>query len=170
MARERYGHVCEFVDGGVFGGISFMVMTLLWKDVHKLRKETPMGKFSLNTTVRIAVQTLDALECLHKIGFIHRDIKPQNLVAGDKTNSRMIYLVDFGLIKPYMFPDGMVRPEKKKAGTFFGTTMYASPNAHRGSDLGRRDDLFSWFYTMIELANGKLPWSRSRNEDYVSIF
>ena len=47
----------------------------------------------------IGLQLIDRLEALHKIGYIHRDIKPDNLAIGLKEKNKIIYLIDFGLSK-----------------------------------------------------------------------
>ena len=48
----------------------------------------------------------DALEHLHNIGFIHHDIKPENILTGscdkDSTESREFHLIDFGIARRYM--------------------------------------------------------------------
>ena len=45
---------------------------------------------------------------------------------------------------------------------FRGSTTYASPAAHSGRDASRRDDLWSWIYSVSELVVGTLPWRRER--------
>lgn len=53
---------------------------------------------------------------------------------------------------------------KPKIG-FAGTAKYASINAHENKELGRRDDLFSWFFSILELITGHLPWQSTRDKD-----
>ena len=66
------------------------------------------GKFSLKTTLMIALQILDRLELIHNAGFIYRDIKPENFLTGIPSgpNSNMIYIVDFGLTITYLNANG----------------------------------------------------------------
>jgi hypothetical protein len=49
-------------------------------------------------------------------------------------------------------------PARRHCG-FVGTPKYASLNAHSGEEIGRRDDLYSWFYSIIEMLKGELPWN-----------
>jgi len=46
---------------------------------------------------------------------------------------------------------------------FRGTGRYASLNAHNGIELGRCDDLWSLFYTLVEFLRGKLPWRKEKD-------
>ena len=52
----------------------------------------------------VALQLIDRIEALHKIGYIHRDIKPDNMAVGMKDKKKTIYLIDFGLSKDMSSP------------------------------------------------------------------
>lgn len=52
----------------------------------------------------VALQLIDRIEALHKIGYIHRDIKPDNMAVGMKDKNKTIYLIDFGLSKDMSSP------------------------------------------------------------------
>lgn len=54
--------------------------------------------------------------------------------------------------------DGKIRPPRKYA-PFCGTVRYVSIEMHYRREVGFGDDLIGWFYSMIELLHGKLPWS-----------
>jgi serine/threonine protein kinase len=58
-------------------------------------------KFSLKTALQVTEQILTRIEQIHNYGFIHRDIKPENLMFGVDTESTTLYMIDFGLAKPY---------------------------------------------------------------------
>ena len=94
----------------------------------------------------------------HSKGYLHRDIKPDNFTMGVNKNEDTVYLVDYGLAKPYLdFIKGNHIPfsDDKR---LTGTARYASINAHLGYEQGRRDDLESLGYTLIYLHTGSLPW------------
>uniref|UniRef100_A0A1I8ELW9 non-specific serine/threonine protein kinase n=1 Tax=Wuchereria bancrofti TaxID=6293 RepID=A0A1I8ELW9_WUCBA len=83
---------------------SFIVMTLCGPDLTFLRKMKGINRikrdddhFSFETTLRIAVQCLFAIKMLHEIGFVHRDVKPGNMVIGiNGRDCRTIFMIDYG--------------------------------------------------------------------------
>ncbi|KAJ1553290.1 Tau-tubulin kinase 2 [Nowakowskiella sp. JEL0078] len=109
---------------------------------------------------------LSSIEALHDIGVLHRDIKPGNFCMGANSQSGervRCYLIDFGLSRRYLTTSGRVREARLKVG-FRGTARYASINAHLGLELGRCDDLWSFFYVLIEFLIGQLPWKGREKE------
>ncbi|CAD6184910.1 unnamed protein product [Caenorhabditis auriculariae] len=153
-------HFCDLMDyGSKKPDYVYVVMTLLGKDLHKLRSELPDRKFSLNTATKLGIQSLRACEELHKVGYISRDIKPGNFAPGLKENkqAKIIFMYDFGLARKYIDRNNNVLPSRKEIG-WRGTTRYGSLNAHLRLDLGRRDDLESWFYMLVEMTRGTIPW------------
>ncbi|XGW22244.1 hypothetical protein V3C99_004897 [Haemonchus contortus] len=153
-------HFCQLYDYGTCKpDYVYVVMTLLHKDLHKLRAEMPDRKFSFSTALRLAMQTFNAIEELHSIGFISRDIKPGNFAPGHKATrqGRIIFMYDFGLARRYLDKNRNLIPSRKEVG-WRGTTRYGSLIAHKRMDLSRRDDIESWFYMLIEITKGSLPW------------
>jgi serine/threonine protein kinase len=109
---------------------------------------------------------LSAIKTCHCQGIIHRDIKPSNFLVRASPQFPLV-LIDFGLSRPYLNPDtGAILPARRNPG-FVGTSKYASLNAHEGKELGRRDDLFSWFFIVVEMARGFLPWGKSELPDQI---
>uniref|UniRef100_A0A1I7TCC9 Protein kinase domain-containing protein n=1 Tax=Caenorhabditis tropicalis TaxID=1561998 RepID=A0A1I7TCC9_9PELO len=162
-------HFCELIDCGTkLKDFDYMMITLLGKDLHKLRCELPERKFSINTALRVGIQTLKACEELHRIGFVSRDVKPGNFAPGVKANrqSRTIFMYDFGLARRYVDKNNQIIPSRKEVG-WRGTTRYGSLNAHKRQDLGRRDDLESWFYGLVEMTRGTLPWRNVVERNHV---
>jgi serine/threonine protein kinase len=120
----------------------------------------------MSTTLRLGVQMIESLEGIHKLGYVHRDVKPSNFVIG-RSKRTSIYLIDFGLARKHKLPNGNIRSPRKIAG-FRGTARYASLNSHKMKELGRRDDLWSVFYSLIEFALGSLPWKRIREKEFIA--
>eukprot|EP01107_Rhizomastix_libera_P003843 TRINITY_DN1659_c0_g1_i1.p1 TRINITY_DN1659_c0_g1~~TRINITY_DN1659_c0_g1_i1.p1 ORF type:complete len:344 (-),score=58.16 TRINITY_DN1659_c0_g1_i1:45-1076(-) len=158
--------VCEYISCGRFESLNYAVLQLLGENLADIRKRQPGQKFSLISSVRMMIQSLECIRALHEKNIIHRDVKPSNFVMGpDKTNPTYpprLYVIDFGLSRKYLLPDGTHKPPRENAG-FRGTARYASVFSHRNMELSRRDDIWSIFYMGIEFVTGTLPW-RSQSE------
>eukprot|EP01114_Cavostelium_apophysatum_P015227 TRINITY_DN4106_c0_g1_i2.p1 TRINITY_DN4106_c0_g1~~TRINITY_DN4106_c0_g1_i2.p1 ORF type:complete len:567 (-),score=148.48 TRINITY_DN4106_c0_g1_i2:93-1793(-) len=159
-------YVCRFITCGRFSDYNYMVMELLGENLSELRRRQTDGKFSLSTTIKIGQQMLRAIEAVHNLGYLHRDVKPSNFAMGLTTKKKVAFLIDFGLARRFVLPNGDVRPARDSAG-FRGTARYASVNSHLSKDLGRRDDLWSLFYVLVEFSVGSLPWRRLKDKDQI---
>ena len=138
---------------------NYFVMTLLGHNLEYLLSRCGR-KFSEKTLFMLADQLLDRLENLHdRSGCLHRDLKPENMMMGRGKSKHILHLVDLGLAK--LFIDrktGEHIMPKNTRRSLVGTARYASPNAHYGKDLSRRDDMESAGYVLVYLGRGKLPW------------
>lgn len=138
-------HTVRLYASGKRTDYSFIVITLCGYDLQKLRQDKKITKFSESTMFRIGVHALYALKQLHEVGYIHRDIKPQNFVVGasDKDN-KMLYLIDYGMVRQYAIPSDnpddpkckneprkwIIRRARKKV-LLRGTMRYCSINVHK---------------------------------------
>lgn len=160
---------CHFF--GIKDDYSILVMDLLGNSLGDLFDQCG-GKFSLKTTLMIADQMLRRLEFMHDKHYIHRDLKPDNMVIGRSHQQNQVYLIDYGLAKKYRSSGGQHIPFKD-GGKLVGTARYASVNSHLGYQLSRRDDLISLGYILIYFLKGKLPWQKvmgsTKEEKYNNI-
>mmetsp|Transcript_25428 Transcript_25428/g.72442 ORF Transcript_25428/g.72442 Transcript_25428/m.72442 type:complete len:369 (+) Transcript_25428:189-1295(+) len=154
-----------FLDEGC--GYDVMMMDLLGPSLGDVFKACGR-KFSLKTVLMIADKMLHVVEHLHSRGFIHRDIKPDNVCIGRATSPSSsilleaqasdIYLIDFGLSQRYCdLKTGKHVPYSEGNG-FSGTLLYCSINAQEGIQQSRRDDLQALGYSLMYLVLGQLPW------------
>ncbi|CAA7392239.1 unnamed protein product [Spirodela intermedia] len=121
-----------------------------------------------NMVACIAVEAISILEKLHQKGFVHGDVKPENLLLGRPGSSgeKKLFLIDFGLAS--MWRDSLSGQHVslcQQPDNFRGTTRYASVHAHLGLTASRRDDLDSLAYTLIFLIKGRLPWEGYQGND-----
>lgn len=155
--------VYDYVESSDRGG---MIMELLGDDLYKL--STQYGTFQLSTVYKIAHQILVLIQKMHVVGYLHRDIKPNNFIVG--LNDRdQIYIMDFGLSKKYIKDNTHVKWSKQN---FVGTARYVSINMHQGIRPSRRDDLESIGYMLIYFLKGSLPWQgikKKKNSNYLEM-
>uniref|UniRef100_A0A915KM48 non-specific serine/threonine protein kinase n=1 Tax=Romanomermis culicivorax TaxID=13658 RepID=A0A915KM48_ROMCU len=150
---------------------TFIVMQLLGPNLNELKRKCCLKpqRMSMSCSLKVLMQCLWAIEGLHGLGYLHRDIKPTNFVVGlGREFENRIYLIDFGLCRYFLDKNGQSRPERKSLG-FRGTVRYASLNAHDEKDLSRRDDLLSLIYSFQELLFGTLPWHNLTDKAAVAV-
>ncbi|KAH7906129.1 kinase-like domain-containing protein, partial [Hygrophoropsis aurantiaca] len=78
------------------------------------------------------------LEYVHSFSYVHRDIKPQNVLTGGPNNPHIIYLVDFSHAKEYRDPRTNAHVPYCQNLAFTGTPNFASINTHLGMEASRR--------------------------------
>ena len=108
------------------------------------------GRMEPAQAAEILRQSLLALGHAHHEGFVHRDMKPENLLV---TQEGIVKVADFGLARAYA--DGRVT----QAGAVTGTVQYLAPEQIRGEPADPRSDLYSLGIVAYELLTGKLPFT-----------
>src|SRR5262249_9200739 len=105
-ARIKSPHVVQMLDSGVTAdGSPYIVMELLEGETlgNRIRR---LGPLPLRDVVRIVVQAANALGSAHRLGIVHRDIKPDNLFLIEVGGEPFVKVLDFGLAKQ---PQGALR-------------------------------------------------------------
>lgn len=96
-------------------------------------------------------QAAEALDIVHKAGFIHRDVCPRNFVCAKDGAS--LKLIDFGLTVP-------AEKEYMQPGNRTGTPNYMAPEIARRRSTDQRVDIFAYGASMYEMFAFELPWPR----------
>lgn len=147
---------------------NIMVMQLLGESLEDIFNRFEK-KFSISTVLHIGYQIIKIIENVHKSGYVHRDIKPNNFLTGNVIKSD-IYITDFGLSKSYIDKYKKHIPITYNH-DIIGTARYSSINMHRGIEPSRRDDLEAIGHMLIYFIKGKLPWQGiTKNTDKKNFF
>lgn len=133
-----------------------LVMDRLGPSLEK-RLAARGGRMHLSTVLTLGVQAVRALRAIHDSGFVHCDVKPDNMVM-DRTHNRRLYFVDFGLTQPYRSHAHGEHVKLRHGNHQKAVAMFASLHWHEGIIASRRDDLESLAYVLIYLYRGELPW------------
>jgi serine/threonine protein kinase len=137
---ENYFYAMEFVEG---------------ETLQKLIKRS--GRLPLNLALEITAQVAAGLAAVHKEKFVHRDIKPGNIIVhrqeGDVVTAKII---DLGLAKS-MNEEGF-QTAISMPGEFAGTPDFASPEQFAGIHVDIRSDLYSLGATLWLMITGKPPF------------
>ena len=156
----------KYVSDGQEGDIIYLIMELLGPSLSKLHKTCPDSHFSPSTFVKTAIEMINCIKALHELGIIHRDVKPSNfLLRGGREN--FLVLADYGLVKDYADPFTHEHLPMNTKKSFKGTLKYCSMHVHHGMDQSRRDDMLSWFYSVVELYLCDLLWSDTKDKAVV---
>jgi Protein kinase domain/PEGA domain len=115
------------------------------------------GPFSVERTVRLALQVCEALTVAHEgpDGVVHRDLKLENLMlTRDRTGAEMVKVLDFGIAK---LAEKDADSRLTTTGTL-GTPGYAAPEQLRAEAVDGRTDLFAFGVILYSLLTGRDPW------------
>ena len=109
-------------------------------------------------------QVASALDAAHAKGLVHRDIKPGNVLIGERDGTRHVYLTDFGLSKQMDATSGLTA-----SGAFVGTLDYSAPEQIRGERLDARTDVYALACVAFELLSGEAPFA-SQEEQVAKLY
>ena len=114
------------------------------------------GPFDPAEAAALVAQAAAALDAIHRAGFVHRDVKPANLLV-DRDGH--VYLTDFGLAKAVFTRTGGTR-----TGQWVGTLDYVSPEQIRGGRIDARADVYALGGVLHFALTGRVPFEREGDE------
>jgi len=150
LARKiSHRNVCRMFDLGRAEGTTFITMEFvpgedLKSFIHR-SKQLNMG-----TAISIAKHVCEGLEEAHRLGVIHRDLKPGNIMI-DKDGDAKI--MDFGIARS-LSGRGITG-----AGVMIGTPEYMSPEQVEGKEVDQKSDIYSLGVILFEMVTGRLPFA-----------
>jgi serine/threonine-protein kinase len=149
LARKiSHRNVCRMFDLGKVEGTTFITQEFVpGEDLKKLIRK--MGQLSSGRAVSIARQVCEGLAEAHRLGVVHRDLKPQNIMVDEDGNAR---IMDFGIARS-LRSEGITG-----AGVIIGTPEYISPEQVDGQEADQRSDIYSLGIVLYEMLTGRVPF------------
>jgi serine/threonine protein kinase/Tfp pilus assembly protein PilF len=149
LARKiTHRNVCQMYDLNDEKGTQFIIMEYVpGEDLRSLIKR--IGRFTIGKSILIAKQVCEGLSEAHRLGVVHRDLKPQNIMIDKEGNVR---IMDFGIAR-VMKTRGVTEED-----LILGTPEYMSPEQVEGKDIDSRSDIYSLGVILYEMVTGKPPF------------
>lgn len=145
-AALNHPHVVSVFDRGDVGDTPYLVMELV--EGSSLRQLIDSRGFSEEESLRIARDVCSALEYAHSRGFVHRDMKPDNVLI---TTDGVTKVTDFGIVRA--IGDRTITSTRP-----LGSVAYVSPEQASGREVDARSDLYSLGIVLYELLTGTRPF------------
>ncbi|MFC2141897.1 protein kinase [Acidobacteriota bacterium] len=149
LARDiTHKSVCRMYDLNEEQGTHYITMEYVsGGDLKRFIRRS--GQLSIGTALKIAIQLCEGLSEAHKLGVIHRDLKPNNIMIDAQGNAR---IMDFGIARSLSTKGITAR------GVMIGTPEYMSPEQVEGKDVDQRSDIYSLGIILYEMVTGRVPF------------
>lgn len=148
LAQLQHPHILPVFDSGQADGYSYIVMPLV--QAGTLTDLLGGSPIPLPRLRQVHSQVGEALDYAHRRGFVHRDVKPSNILIDESGNC---LLTDFGLARMVEATANLTT-----SGTVMGTPAYMSPEQGMGGKIDGRSDIYSLGVVLYEMATGRVPY------------
>ena len=146
-AKLIHPNIAQVYSYGISDGMPYIAMELAsGGSLYSLMNASP-GKTDIQRVLKICQQVAQALQCASDQGFVHGDVKPENILLDANGNAK---LVDFGLA-------GM----QKDTEEIWGTPYYIAPEKVRKEQVDFRADMYSLGGTLYHALTGTAPFEGS---------
>ena len=150
ISTIRHPNIVRIFDLGIADDHAFIVMEHF--PMGDLKARIAMG-LSISEAVDYLEQMAGALAAIHRVGVLHRDLKPGNVML---RQDKSLALIDFGLAKRMKISLNLTR-----VGEIFGTPYYMSPEQGRGESVDERGDIYSLGVIFYEMLTRRKPYAAS---------
>lgn len=148
VAGLSHPNIVQVYDVGEYDNYHYIAME--YHPGGDLQERIAKG-ISIEDSVRIIGQVALALDYAHSKGYIHRDVKPDNVLFREDGSA---VLTDFGIAKP----TGRQVKQMTQVGKVVGTPKYMSPEQARGLELDARSDIYALGVMFFEMLTGHVPF------------
>jgi serine/threonine-protein kinase len=147
--KFKHARIVETYEAGLTkDGRQYLVMEFVeGQGLHAVLKN--QNSFLEGKRLGLFRQMTEAIDTVHRAGFIHRDICPRNFIVSNDGVS--LKLIDFGLTLP-------IQREYLMPGNRTGTPLYMAPEIVRRKPTDQRVDLFSLGVTAYQMWTFDFPW------------
>ncbi|MDP7007949.1 MAG: serine/threonine-protein kinase [Phycisphaerales bacterium] len=157
-AKLNHPNIVQAYDVGLSGEHHYFVMEYV-DGITAFDRVEEEKQLSEKESISILRQVASALQHAHDAGFIHRDVKPKNIMISSKGD---VKLADLGLARAM----SDVESAEAEAGRAYGTPYYISPEQIRGEvDITPAADLYSLGATIYHLVTGRVPFPGKNPSD-----
>ncbi|MEW6730882.1 MAG: serine/threonine-protein kinase [Acidobacteriota bacterium] len=159
-ARIDHPNVVTIYDYGTLtSGAGYLVMKLLRG--HALSKEIRLyGLLSFERVFNIMLQICSAIDTAHRMGVVHCDLKPDNIILEETDSGDTVQILDFGIAK---LRESNKQPSRHSGqlttGVIFGTPLYMSPEQSESREIDFRTDIYSLGVILYEMLTGRVPFT-----------
>lgn len=152
--KVTHPNVCRIFDVSHHGEVTFLTMELLPGETleHRLRRTGAMKEAE---ALPIARQMAEGLSAAHRVGVIHRDFKPANVMLVEEDGGVRAVVMDFGLAHGAA---ATVGGGLTMRGDVLGTPSYMAPEQVAGEPVTPATDLYAFGITLYEMVTGTLPF------------
>ncbi len=152
VARLNHANIVQIYAIGEQDGNQYMALEYV--EGRNLRDYlNRKGPPDLPVCVSLMRQIANALQRAHESGFIHRDVKPENILLNRKGE---VKVTDFGLSR--CFTEAGQQVNLTQSGVAMGTPLYMSPEQVQGKPADPRSDIYSYGVTCFHLLTGEPPF------------
>jgi len=148
IAKLEHTHILPVHDYGQAGNRLYLVMRYV--EAGTLKDRLDAGPLELAEVKRVIRQVGGALDHAHRLGVVHRDVKPGNVLLDAQGSC---YLTDFGLAR---IMESSVK--LTASGVGMGTPTYMSPEQGQGGKVDARSDIYSLGVMLYEMVTGQVPY------------
>jgi eukaryotic-like serine/threonine-protein kinase len=154
-AAIDHPYVCKVFDAGDDDGLVFIGMEFV--DGITLQQRLKDERLPVAECIRIAIEIAEALIKAHAAGFVHRDLKPGNIML---TRDDHVKVTDFGLAKRVVVDNPAATTSGTRPGLMLGTLGYMSPEQLNAAAVDHRSDIFAFGLILFEMIAAAHPFAR----------